>query len=254
MRIPKSVLFLLGFFAVIESSEVVKKTGLLIVATGRYTQWVQPLIDSADKYFLPNGEVTYFIFTDSEDYLNNTATFCSKRAVRVLHQKRLGWPYDTMMRPEVYYRYRQEFSGIDYLFALDADMLFVDTVGDEILGERVGTQHPGFVGRRGTYETRKESTAYVAPYEGRCYFAGGFNGGSTQEYLKLCETVVKNIETDLANNIIAIWHDESHINRYFVNNPPTVILDPSYCYPESLHLPYKKKLLALDKNHAEVRK
>ena len=33
----------------------------------------------------------------------------------------------------------------------------------------------------------------------------------------------------------------------------TVILDPSYCYPESWDLPFPKRLLALDKHHEEIR-
>ena len=32
------------------------------------------------------------------------------------------------------------------------------------------------------------------------------------------------------------------------------ILSPSYCYPENWKLKYPKKLLALDKNHDEIRK
>ena len=238
------------FFANVKVNNV----GLVIVATGKYTQWIQPLIDSADQHFLADQKVTYFIFTDSEQYLTGHSRFNSDRTVKILRHKRLGWPDDTMMRPKVYYDYRQELQDMDYIFATDADMLFVDAVGNEILGDRVATQHPGYVGRRGTYETRRRSTAYVAPSEGAYYFAGGFNGGTTQEYLKLCKTVTDNIATDRINNLIAIWHDESHINRYFIDNPPTIILSPSYCYPESWHLPYKKRLLALDKNHAEVRK
>lgn len=227
--------------------------GLLIVATGKYIQWVQPLIDSADTFFLNDCKVTYFIFTDVQEYLNQEKQFESTRQVKILSHKLLGWPHDTMMRPKVYYDYRDEYRGLDYLFALDADMLFVDTVGNEILGDLVATQHPGFVGRRGTYETRSISTAYVRPHEGMCYFAGGFNGGSTEKYLALCKTVTDNIKKDLENNVIAIWHDESHINRYFIDNPPSIVLSPSYCYPESWHLPYRKRLLALDKNHAQVR-
>ncbi|MBW3019702.1 globoside alpha-1,3-N-acetylgalactosaminyltransferase 1, partial [Candidatus Woesearchaeota archaeon] len=42
------------------------KVGLLIIATNKYTQFLQPLIESADKYFLPNQEVTYFVFTNQE--------------------------------------------------------------------------------------------------------------------------------------------------------------------------------------------
>jgi histo-blood group ABO system transferase len=85
------------------------------------------------------------------------------------------------------------------------------------------------------------------------YFAGGFNGGSSIEFLKMCDKISTNIEKDLQNGYIAIWHDESHLNRYFLDNPPTKILDPGYCYPESWGLPFSKKLLALDKNHEEMR-
>ncbi len=228
--------------------------GLLIVATGKYSDWVQPLVASADAHFLPEQRVTYFVFTDYNAYLDNLKQIKTVRDVKVLYHKRLGWPHDTMMRPKVYYYYRDALSAMDYLFATDADMLFVDTVGDEILGDRVATQHPGFVNKRGSYETRSSSTACVESHEGRYYFAGGFNGGTRSEYLKLCETITRNIFLDKQKGIIALWHDESHINRYFIDNSPTVILSPSYCYPESWHLPYRKRLLALDKNHAEVRK
>lgn len=223
--------------------------GLCIVATGKYIQFVLPLIESGRKYFCPDHRITYFVFTDG--------TIEQADDIVVLPHRKLGWPYDTMMRCGIYDHYRDILQNQDYLFALDADMLFVDTVGDEILGERVATRHPGFVVRRGTYETRPESTAAVMRHEGSRYFAGGFHGGSATEFLRLVHTMFENIMTDLAHNIIAIWHDESHLNRYFIDNPPTVILSPSYCYPESWpfsRLPYRKRLLALDKNHAEMRK
>ena len=217
--------------------------GLLIMATGRYVNFVQPLIDSADKYFCKNHNVTYFVFTDGK--LKNADN------VEVIYQARLGWPYDTMMRYNVYYNARDAFSEQDYLFALDADMLFVDFVGDEILSDRVATLHPGFINKRGSYETSIFSTACVFPNEGKYYFAGGFYGGSTKDFLNIALTNLTNINTDLSKGIIAVWHDESHWNRYCINHPPTLILTPSYCYPESWDLNYPKKILALDKNHSE---
>jgi histo-blood group ABO system transferase len=228
------------------------KIGLCIVATGKYIQFVQQLIESADLYFLPNHDVTYFVFTDGEPESH-------KNMIKIPHKK-LGWPYDTMMRLEAYHRAAEQLAEMDYLFALDADMRFVDTVGDEILGERVGTLHPGFFNKpraHFTYESKNlDSTAYIRPDEGKHYFAGGFWGGNRTEFLELCRVCVENIYTDLATAFIAEWHDESHLNRYFIDHNPTVILSPSYCYPETqtLRPDCPKKLLALNKNHTAMRK
>lgn len=219
--------------------------GLLIVATGKYISFVSPLIDSAEKYFCPNHNVTYFIFTDGDvDERDN---------VIKIYQERLGWPFDTMMRFAMYNKHKSLLHDMDYVFACDADMLFVGTVGDEILGDRVATLHPGYVGKRGTYETRQNSTACVDFKEGAYYFAGGFYGGKMQEFLMMIATLSENIQTDLSHGVIAVWHDESHLNRFFIDHEPTIILSPSYCYPESWHLDYPKRLLALDKNHSTLR-
>jgi histo-blood group ABO system transferase len=190
--------------------------------------------------------VTYFVFTDREIEK-------APDVVRV-QQARLGWPYDTLKRFEVYEQNKALFTKLDYIFASDADMLFVADVNEEILGDRVGTQHPGFVGKRGSYEERPFSTAYVKPSERKIYFAGGFYGGKREEMIKLWQRNIANINKDLKRNgFVAVWHDESHLNRDFATFPPTVILSPAYCYPESWDLPYPKKLLALDKNHDQMR-
>jgi len=223
----------------------IAKIGLLIVATGKYIAFANALIESAEKYFCPKYDVTYFVFTDGEPLpLDNVVK---------IEQKKLGWPYDTMMRYEMYYNAKDLLEKMDYLFACDADMLFVNMVSDEIFSDRVATQHPGFVNKKGTYETRKQSTAYVAPNEAQYYFAGGLNGGKTEIFLQMAKDLTRNIYKDLENNIIALWHEESHLNRYYIDNKPTLMLSPSYCYPENWSLPYKKRLLALDKNHKEAR-
>lgn len=222
------------------------KIGLLIVATGRYISFVDPLIQSAETFFCKNHEVTYFVFTDSDRG--------STDRIRYVYQKKLGWPFDTMMRYHMYLANQDFLIGQDYLFSCDADMLFKGVVGDEILEERVATQHPGFYKGGGTYETNPKSKACVFSNEGEYYFAGGFYGGATQEFLKIAKTNACNIDEDYRNGIIAVWHDESHWNRYCIDRKPTLILSPAYCYPESWHLPFEKKLIALDKNHSDMRK
>lgn len=237
-------LFLLANLAVTELAA--QKIGLCITATGRYDAYAQKLIESARKYFCVEDEVTFFVFTDGQIELAPD--------IVIIYQQRLGWPDDTLKRFSFYAQQQKLLQEMDYVFATDADMLFVDYVGNEILGERVATQHPGFVNKRGTYETNSLSKACITAREGKYYFAGGFYGGSALEFIKLVETLAHNIEIDEAHNFIAVWHDESHLNRYFIDHKPTKILSPAYCYPESWKLPYKKRLLALDKNHAEMRK
>jgi hypothetical protein len=39
-----------------------------------------------------------------------------------------------------------------------------------------------------------------------------------------------------------------------VDHPPSVVLDPSYLYPESWTLPFPRRILALDKDHAAIRR
>ena len=245
-----AILITFGSFFSLHAEEKVEakkhKVGLCIMATGRYDVYAQSLVESARPHFCTQSEVTYFVFTDGNISPAND--------VVKIYQKRLGWPHDTLKRFKVYDTHRALLGEMDYLFALDADMRFVGSVGEEILSDRVATQHPGFIGSRGTYETNPISTAYVGPKEGEIYFAGGFYGGSSEEFFKFIHHANEQIEKDEAKQFIAIWHDESHLNRYFIDHPPTRILSPAYCYPENWRLPYPKKLLALDKNHAELRK
>jgi len=226
------------------------KIGLLVIATGKYTQFIPPLFKSVQKHFMKGHQVKIFVFTDGKIPENDI--------IKRVEQEHLGWPHATLKRYHVFDKNKSELSKMDYLYYCDADMKFVSDIGDEILPEKnsnglVGTEHPGFYGgRRGTYETRQESTAYVPTNKGVAYCAGGFNGGTSKAFLKMSKTIKERVDKDLEKDVIAIWHDESQMNRYFIDNIPK-LLNPSYCYPESWNIPFEKKLLALDKNHSEIR-
>ena len=223
------------------------RIGILIIATNRYNDFVQPLVTSADQHLLCGRDVTYFVFTNEDIQIE------SERQVVVNRVEHRSWPWMTLGRYSIFEDHASNLEGMDYLFYTDADMLFVGPVGDEILSERVATQHPGYAGRRGTPETRPESSACVHDHESMQYFAGGFNGGSTTEYLRMCATISSRINSDYERGVIAVWHDESHLNRYLIDNTPTKILDPTYCWPEQVARPTGAKLLALEKNHNAIR-
>lgn len=218
------------------------KIGLCVVATGRYIEFIPPLIASAKKYFCTNHEVTYFVFTDGQLQPSDDVT--------VLPWKKLGWPADTLLRFFAYYQYYEHLKKMDYIFACDADVLFVDNVGDEILSDLVASQSPGWIGRRGTYEYRPQSTAYVGSQEGEYYFAGGFYGGKSEHVYSLLQEVLLHIATDYNNNIIAIWHDESHLNRYFIDHKPSLILPREYL---ARPFDFPQRLVVLDKDHMAFR-
>lgn len=249
------------------------KIGLLVIATSKYLRFVEPLYQSAKKYFFKDHNIKLFLFTD-----HNIPEY---NAIKKIHIKHEHWPNITLKRYHFFEQHKSTLSDMDYLFYCDADMRFVAEVNSEILPENdsqlVGVEHPGvclmprpkasidnllkrFNLRyrtvekrfRGTYETNPISTAYVSPDEGEIYYAGGFNGGTSDAFLKMSSCIKENVDKDLENNYIAVWHDESHLNRYFINNPPKT-LSPSYCYPESWDLPFKRILLALDKNHERIR-
>lgn len=222
--------------------------GLLIIATNKYIDFLSPLIKSTDEYFLKNQNVTYFIFTNKD-----ISFLKSEREIVKVEIEHKDWPWMTLGRYKIFCNNKNLLSKMDYLYYCDVDMKFVDEVGDEILEKIVATQHPALRETRGTPETNTNSLACVHPHENMEYFAGGFNGGSAEQFLKMSNVLSKNIEIDHSNGIIALWHDESHLNRYLIDNPPTKILSPSYCYGESMEIPFPKKILALDKNHFKIR-
>lgn len=224
------------------------KIGLLIIATNNYTKFLDPLIQSADNFFLKNHDVTYFLFIDKNIKID------TDRNVEKTFIKHKEWPWMTLGRYQIFTNNSESLSKMDYLYYCDSDMKFVGEVGDEILSERVATQHPGYYNGRGTPETNTLSLACVNSNEKMQYFAGGFNGGTSKEYLKMAYKLSDNINKDYSLGIIAIWHDESHMNRYFIDNPPTKILSPSYCYGENMEIPFEKKLIALVKKHSIYQK
>lgn len=220
--------------------------GLCIIATGGYGRFVGPLWESAQRFFLPGHDVRLVLFSDAPAPL-------ACEHVATPHRP---WPQPTLFRFHTLLEAEMRLRAFDYLFHCDADMRFVAPVGEEVLGRLVAVLHPGFAGKPAhefTYERRPQSRAYIPPGEGEHYYAGGFQGGCREEYLAAARTMRQAIDEDLRHGLVAVWHDESHWNRYCLDRPPAVVLPTTYCCPESWPMP-GRKLLALDKNHAEIRR
>jgi hypothetical protein len=233
------------------------KVLLIAIATGKYHSFIEPMIGSAREFFLSgeSHDVNFLVFTDNPTLIpDHSDTYTSVWEHR-------PWPYPTLLRYHAFLSQKDFISGYDYLFYCDADMLFVAPVGDEILVDGlVATIHPGFYNKHindFSYERNENSTAYIPYGHGENYYAGGFNGGRSADFIEMCKVIKHNIDVDHSKDIIAEWHDESQLNKYFYDVvSPAKKLDPSYCFPEAdwaKDLPFDKKLIALDKNHEDMR-
>lgn len=269
--------FLLLVICTISTStnETYYNIGVIIVATGKYINFIPRLLEAGKKYFLSKHNVTFFIMTNEP--------YAPEKNVILLYQPHMAWPYSTMLRYKAYLEYRKYYEYNDYLFFMDADLVYADEIDETILGETVATLHPAFVNphyaqinakkyphiifnpedwviQKDRYEYEcfnEESTAYLE--SGEYYFYGALFGGKSTVILNIIDSIYKNMKTDFKRGIIARWHDESHLNKYFNTHLPEKILPPLYAYPDvyvgydQFEAPFSRKITAITKVDSEYR-
>ena len=224
---------------------------ILYICTGAYDVLWKEFFESYEEYFLPQSRKEYYVFTDAE-YLYGEE-FCER--VHKVHQEKLGWPYDTLMRFHMFDSIEEELISKDYIFFMNANCKCIDFVFEKdflpIEKDILVVQHPGFYNKKPkqfTYDRNPKSTAYIPMGQGEYYVCGGINGGKADAYLKLVKELKNNTDEDIKNNVMAKWHDESHINRYVFEHDNWQLLSPAYWYPEGWNLPYDIKIMVRDKN------
>lgn len=228
-----------------------KKVAILYICTEKYVIFWKDFFISYEKYFLPDSEKHYYVYTDSDKiYAENE---CDR--IHKIYQKSLGWPDNTLMRFHIFLGQEKELEQFDYLFFMNANCMCVDYVSErEFLPHKkdlLVVQHPGFYNqpnRKYTYDRNRKSTAYIPYGKGKYYICGGVNGGKSKAFIRLMKELKENIDIDKKNNQIAVWHDESHINHYILGREDYKILTPSYCYPEDWNLPFDEKIRIRDKS------
>lgn len=225
------------------------KIGILYICTGKYDVFWKGFHDSAEKYLFPDSEKHYFVFTNSEKITDS-------ERVHKVYTEPMGWPNDTLKRFHLFLSIEEMLKQMEELFFFNANYTFIRTIMEQDIlptGEDnflAGQIHPVAYHKKRKdfdYETNTHSTAFIDVNKGKYYFAGGLIGGRTEEFLNMCRQLKINIEKDLEKSVVAKWHDESHINRYFSEFEPKK-LDPGYCYPQDWYLPFEQKTLLLNKN------
>lgn len=229
----------------------------------------QVIGDKIAQYLAMRGEVKSSVISPTEvkllwdkeqekttgELIGNIIAIRERGAI-IFETEPVEWPLPTLLRYNLFLQQEEEIKDFDYLFYIDVDMRITDWIGEEILGEGLtAAQHPMYALKQNLippYEDNPNSSAYI-PRPGRLleedgktrfqplYYAGGFQGGKTEDFIKAMKVMRERIDKDFNNNYIAKWNDESHWNKYLSEVPPTIALNPSYIYPDSLIAEYYVK-------------
>jgi len=231
---------------------------IAFIGTGRYLNYLPNWYEHIMKNFLPDTQKQILVFTDGEleDIPENVSIY------KIPHKP---WPYITLERFETLALAKSEILSYDNFVFLDADTLVLNKISEvEIFDTRevlFGVHHPCHFMKMephtqwpGAFETNSQSTAYVSEFDNPLvYFQGCFWGGFHTSVMNMIEQLAENVKLDLSKNIIATWHDESHLNNYFTLNRNSVrILGPEYAYPEvfSQYCTFAPKIVHLAKDNS----
>jgi hypothetical protein len=213
------------------------KIGLITMGTGDYIKYLDNNIKTFHKYFFPTFDRKFLCLTDKK--------YDPPIEAEVLNFPFYKWPLATLYKPKAILSTEQYMKDCDVLFWIDVDLVCINHVTntDDIFPTLKNpiccVEHCGWLDENGNeiilypYERSPKSTAYVedihkVPYHQACLF-----GGLNDNFYKMIKTLDKNIDLDLEKDHIAVWHDESHLNRYFQDNMPKSI-PKIYARPEAM--------------------
>lgn len=234
---------------------------VIFIGIGKYIEYFPGFHASCTKFLLPKTSKTFFLFTDHPV----PERFFWGDDVRPVAVETVRWPFPTLFRFRYIHGIAPRLQHFSHILYLDADMLVNAPITERDFFSHpkplFGVCHPVYLHGGGPFETNRESRAGVREGdEGSTYYQGNLWGGKTAEVLQLCEELKNRIDDDLSRALIATWHDESHLNKYFIEKKEMIHpFNPEYAYPlfpngvSILPWYYKKKILHLHKDHAKMR-
>ena len=228
---------------------------ICLIATRNYIQHCNNLIADLEKN-CRNAELQLLIFSDNPPEILKTR----RHVAKTILIPSFGWPEATIKRYELISENHKEIRG-NYVIYMDSDLRVMRNFVPEFIrltsSEKMSlVAHPGFwrpkriarimlyltspkllmrdirrrilIGGLGSWETSVKSTAFVARKMRRSYVCGGFWGGTKNIVLGMCGELAESVRIDNQNNVVAVWHDESHLNAWLSKND-SVILTPEFC-------------------------
>ena len=229
------------------------KLAIIFIGTNKYLEFFPSYFNSCMDNLAPSSwvEKHFFVFSDGkvEGDLPDNITF-----VPTEHKP---WPAITLERFHTILTIEDRLKDFDWILFLDADMEVRQRIeSNELFTAKdfIGVHHPcHYKTGTGTYERNPKSGACVTGDQTN-YYQGCLWGGKTSAVIPMMKTLKDRVDKDYENDIIALWHDESQINKFFLENEDKVnALPPDYAYPECFpHYTYDRKIIHLAKDNSTL--
>ena len=224
---------------------------IIFIGTNKYLNFFPKYYETCEELLFPGVKKQYYVFTDGGIFGDEIPDHIT--AIKIPHKE---WPSITLERFHTILLAEELIQEHDWLLFLDADMR-VDAIvnSEEVLNDEkdfIAVHHPCHYNTgTGDFERRPESEACITgnPLQ---YYQGCLWGGKMEAVIPMMKLLKERVDKDYSNDIIAVWHDESHLNRFFIENQDRVhAIPPDYAYPECFpQYPYQRKIVHLAKDNS----
>lgn len=221
------------------------------------------MVQSAECLLSPGSNLIFYVFTDQPEEASAFESSLSRSRIVPITTPSLGWPDATLLRYELFHESWDQVQG-DVVIHLDADMYFVSEakLDPDPSGWKGGialVRHPGYrrprgfkrlklylshpkmlggdlklwlrLGALGSWETSKDSQAYVSRNKRLSYVCGGTWMGLREPLGTMISELANRTRSDLHHGIVARWHDESHLN-WFASIHTHELMDSEKCFAQ----------------------
>jgi len=251
------------------------KIAIAFIGTGKYLNFLEDYYTTFDEKLMPKDKKHFFVFTDGiindapdnitlvdikEDADIKQSDYTPENWYNLMHQSVGG-----LRRFSIIKIIEEQLKEFDWFVFIDADMFCVEIVEDffdetkPFFGVQHPTFHPTWSHNTGVipHETNKLSLTYVDPSEyDEIYLQGCVWGGKVPEIIDMINELDSRVKQDIENNVLARAHDESHLNRFRLDNKEKFnILHPSFAFPGNIpssQFSHDPKFIHAPENKSEI--
>jgi hypothetical protein len=237
-----------------------KKIAISFIGTGKYLNFFPQYYETFMEYFAPECYKHFFVFTDGQfddDVPENITLIPSQEIIEISQSDYSASNWYNLMYNSIgglrrfgeLLRIKDQLSEYDWYIYFDADMYCCPKTitYEEFFDDEkpfFGVQHPtysnywkkhGSVNRSILPFDRNELSLACVSEEMQkddVYLQGCVWGGKIPDVFKLIHELDNRVKNDLENNVMAKAHDESHLNRYRMENIEDFhVLSPCFAKP-----------------------